>query len=114
MANDNSIVRFTNASPKEIQETIGITNFEGSSGTEWNQTIGGLIFQGGVISDPGGNGGQAVFSIPFPKQVLFVTAFPFNSTGEHNVSGASITLTGFRINNNHGGAVNYYWFAIGV
>jgi hypothetical protein len=112
MANEQSITRFINPSFDDVQQTLGILRFE--SETDWNQTINGLTFQGGKILDPGGNGGQVNFSSPYTKQVLFVVAFPIDSTGTHNVNATSINLTGFRINNNHGGSVNYLWLAIGL
>jgi len=109
---DNSIPRFKNATLDEIQQSLGITNFSGEF--DWNHTIGGLIIQGGRISDNAGDGGDVVFNVTYPKQVLFVVAFPINSTGNQNVSGLEITLSGFRIYNNHGNPIKYNWLAIGI
>lgn len=112
MTINNAITRFNNAPLKEVQDSVGITQFP--SQNEWNHTFAGLIFQGGFAQDPAGNGANISFSIPFPKQILHINVTPTDSSGTQNVSTVDVTLSGFRIFNNHGGSVNYRWFAIGL
>ncbi len=93
MTANNSIQRFTDPTKTESQDTQGITQFPTS--TSWNQTMGGLIFQGGKVS-----AGAVTFSVPYKKQLLGV----FVSSGALSAE----TLKGFTASS------ACYWIAIGV
>ncbi len=94
MTANNSIQRFTDPSAKESQDTQGITQFPTKE--NWNQTMGGLVFQGGKVAAAG----SVTFSVPLRKQLLGV----FVSAGTISAE----TTKGFTA------SAPAYWFAIGV
>lgn len=95
MAGDNAIPKYTPASKDELQNAGGITGFE-KEGGKWNQTINGLVIQGGKAS----GAGAVKFGMKFQKQLLgvFVSAGTVSaeSTTEFTTSAAC------------------YWMAVGV
>lgn len=90
---DNSVPRFTDAPKNQLQDAQGITQFP--TVNSWNHTVSGLIFQGGKITAAG----EIKFSIPYRKQLLYISAAQFS--GE-SARGFSTTAT------------SGYWLAIGV
>lgn len=117
MSANNSIARFVNASVGELQQSLGITNFSGES--EWNQTIGGLILQGGQTPLIALDAELEVsFSIAFTKQVLglFVSEI-YDGTLSGAASGVFIksnySLNAFTIRND-APSKKFFWFAVGV
>lgn len=117
MGNNNSILPFVRADNKDLQDTVGLTQFSGATSTEWQQTIGGVLFQGGLVigAAPAAN---TVVTFPggFPLQVLGIflqgiDAIPpiFGSALVSN------TLADFTFYNSDPAlAKDFYWFAIGV
>lgn len=114
MSNNNSILPFGVASLRELQETAGITRFEGDS---WNQVVGGLILQGGRASIGTNSSLPIAFPVPYPKKVLGIFTqgiYPVISVaaGENEGVLGEITLIGFSFGND-ATAKDYYWWAIG-
>ena len=114
MSVDNAIFPYTPASLKQIQEAGGITKFDTVTGTEWNQTINGLLIQGGYVSALGAGATVTVsFSAGYATQVLGIFPSLISATPAP-FSISAITQTGFDITNGGAGAADFYWFAIGV
>lgn len=109
-SNINSIAPYVNANPNELLDTIGITQF--SNGTDWFQVLGGLIFQGGLVSAHSSTA-TVTFPTGFSKQTLCVIVQPKDSSGT-TFYVTSVTLKDFVLAHGGGGVHNYYWFAIGV
>lgn len=80
--------------PGSLQDALGVTQFSGED--KWAQIIGGLQFQGGLLTASG----AVEFHAPYETQVLGV----FVNNGDVT----SVTLTGFN------SSVAGYWWAIGV
>ena len=94
MSTQKRLPNYRNTPLGDVGESLGITRFSGTS--NWDQAIGGLIFQGGKTA----GAGAISFHVPIPKQLLFVSLSGGSISGE--------SLTGFTAS----GAG--YWFAIGV
>lgn len=117
MSSNNSISKFKGASVDDLQLALGITRFE--SEDDWNQSIGGLIVQGGKTPIIGVDAELVVtFSMAFPKQVLGI--FPselYSGTLIGAFGGVFIkedyTLSSFTIRNDNV-AKRYFWFAVGI
>ena len=110
MSNQNSLPPFTNASLKDLLDSIGITQFP--SETNWYQVIGGLIIQGGFI-DNATTGDTITFNASFTKQVLGVFLIPIRA-GVIQYVVNTVTVDDFVVVHNGGGTGDFYWFAIGV
>lgn len=95
MAGDNAIPKYTQASKDELQNSAGITGFD-KDGGKWNQTINGLVVQGGKTS----SSGEVTFGMKFQKQLLGI----FVSAGTLSTE----STTGFTA------SAACYWLAIGV
>lgn len=114
MSVDNAIFPYSPAKLKELQEAGGITKFDTVTGTEWNQTINGLLLQGGYVSALGAGATVAVlFSAGYVTQVLGIFPSLISATpAPYSIS--VITLAGFSITNGGAAPVDFYWHAIGV
>ena len=77
-----------------LQEALGVTQF--GSQNRWHHTLGGLIFQGGIVPPDG----KVSFLVGFNKQILTVQV--------NGGTADKITLQGFETTS--GG----HWLAIGV
>lgn len=108
--NSNSVLPYSAADLKAIQEGFGITNFVSNTGVY--QVIGGLILQiGKTAVIPSSTTIQ--FHVGFPKQALGVWIQGIEPIGSYGPSVRNLSLTGFDIL--HGtGNVAYYWIAVGV
>lgn len=108
----NAVLPFTDATQKDLTDTIGITQFP--SANSWYQTIGGLLIQGGLVT---GAGSGATVVVPFhagyPTQVLgvFVQA---QGTSVLGWSVNNITTAQFELVNAAVAARSFNWWAIGV
>lgn len=118
MSNNNSILPFSAASMRDQQEALGITRMEGED--SWNQTIGGLIFQGGKINAIGVDLWVRInFQVPFPKKVLGIFTQPIYNTVNVAPSAANagliylVDLQGFTFDSFDTTMANCYWWAIG-
>jgi hypothetical protein len=115
VSNTNAIIPYSEVSPEELANTIGITQFP--SADAWYQTIGGLLIQGGLTSSIALNTSVLVdFNQAFNKQVLgvFVQArYTSGATNENTGMVDSILLNRFTLRNG-GDAKTFYWWAIGV
>lgn len=112
--NWNGIIPYLAATPQELQEAAGITQFVGANG--WYQTINGLLVQGGKINIISGSSATAFFPAPFTSQLLFVTAqvlFGSSNAGYSSIDPANTDLTKVTIYNT-GNSKDYYWLAVGV
>jgi hypothetical protein len=105
MANFNSIPALLRESPRDLQESLGITQFSGEN--EWVHIMNGLIFQGGIVTRSGETDIVVPFNVSYPKQVLgiFINPAIFIITP---------TLTQFTVQVSAGTDVQFYWFAIGI
>lgn len=108
---DNSLLPFTNASLKQVQESLGLGRFPDA--TSWNLSFSGFIFQGGLVSSASANSETVIsFSFPYNKQTLTVLLTPVGS----GVSGSLLStpnLNSFTLKCG-GTAGSFYWLAIGV
>ena len=116
--NENSVPPFSNANAGQLLESFGITRLDATDATEWNQTIGGLIFQGGKTPVIPLDTTYAVsYSVEFPKAVLGVFLGVIgDGVLQSNLGIASpynITTTGFTILQDAPDAA-FYWLAIGL
>lgn len=108
----NAVVPFEGANLRELVDSLGITQFP--SETNWHQTLGGLLVQGGFI-DSAGSGATVVvpFNVGFPTQVLgvFVQAIGTSVLGwsVNNITTAQFELVNAAVANR-----DFYWWAIGV
>jgi hypothetical protein len=104
VAGTNSIAALLKASLEDVQESVGVTQFQ--SEHEWVHIFGGLIFQGGVVSRSAESDITVTFNTAFPKQVLgvFITPAVFSVTP---------TRENFIVHSD-GSDVQFYWFAIGI
>jgi len=123
MANYNAIIPFGKINPKELQETLGITQFNvGGDPFAWHQTIGGILFQGSFLVGLATDSSTVVpFIVPFTKTILWI-----GLTVDKPTTGVAIapsltgvaTLTDFTLDiNTEGGFTedaNIWWFALGV
>lgn len=112
MSQSNSILPYTGAQLSEIPDAIGITQFP--SATNWFQTIGGLIIQGGIVTAVGSGATVIVpFNVGFTIQVLnvFVQA---QGTSVLGWSVNNITLAQFELINAAVAGRDFHWWAIGV
>ena len=110
MSNTNSIIPFLGAGLQDLQDTIGITQFP--SGTNWYQTIGGLLIQGGFLTVSSSAVTTVPFNAGYPTQVLGVWIQSVG--GSHNNAHIdNVTLAQFELHNG-GSTRDYYWWAIGV
>ena len=111
MSNTNAVLLFNQASTKELLESIGVTQFD--SLTNWHQTIGGILIQGGYLTAVGAGAALGVpYNVGFPKQVVGTFVQPLGAS----LLGFSVTpvdKNSFTLNN---AAVvrDFYWWAIGV
>ena len=103
-SNTNSISALLRGSLEEVQESVGVTQFQGEH--NWVHIAGGLIFQGGIVSCSGDSTISVDFNTAFPKQVLgiFTTPAIFSLTP---------SLDKFVVNTD-GSDIQFYWFAIGI
>lgn len=107
----NAIPPYLGATPGELQEALGVTRFV--SETNWFQTVGGLLIQGGLESSVGSAATVTVsFNAAFPKQCLGVFIQPIG-TSLLGFSVDNVTLEDFDLVN---AAVvrDFYWWAIGL
>lgn len=111
MSGFNSALGFYTKNPEDLREAMGIPRFTGASGTDWDFTFNGLVFQGGLatIANPSST---IDFHAPFSQQVLGVFLEPVTATGPVKLSGAP-SLTQFSASNS-GSSGTVYWFALGV
>lgn len=112
MSNTNAILPLNSATFKELSEALGVTQF--ASDTNWQQTIGGLLIQGGFVNDVGSGATVAVpFNAGYPTQVLgvFVQALGTSVLGW---SIDNVTTSGFDLVNAAVATRDFYWWAIGV
>lgn len=110
MSQQNSLAPFTDASNKDLLDTIGVTQFP--SETNWYQVLAGLIIQGGFI-DNATTGTTITFNTSFTKQVLGVFLVAVRAgTIAYVVN--TVTVDDFVVVHNSGGTADFYWFAIGV
>lgn len=112
MSNTNAITPFAEATPAELNNSIGITQFP--SETNWHQTIGGLLIQGGFVDNVGSGATVAVpFNTGYPTQVLgvYVQAIGTSVLGW---SVNNVTTSGFDLINAAVAGRDFYWWAIGV
>lgn len=112
MSNTNAVIPFLDASLRELNDSIGITQFP--SETNWYQTIGGILIQGGTVLAVGSAATVAVsFNAGYPTQVLgvFVQAKGASVLGW---SVDTVTLSGFNLINAAVANRDFYWWAIGV
>jgi hypothetical protein len=100
----NSISALLRGSLEEVQESVGITQFQGEH--NWVHIVGGLIFQGGIVSRTGETTISVNFNTAFPKQVLGVFINPA-------IFSITPSLDKFVVNSD-GSDVQFYWFAIGI
>lgn len=110
MANTNAISPFFNATPAQLQEAVGITQFP--TDTEWFHTFGGLLMQGGRVNIPGGTAVLIPYNAGFPTQVLCIMAQPLDSSATFHISGYT-SLADFTLHNT-GSDKDFFWWAIGV
>jgi hypothetical protein len=113
MSNTNAIASFTSPSSEELNEAVGITQFQ--SETNWFQTIGGILIQGGRVNGIASDATVVVpFNAGFPTQVLQVFVQPLGTS----VLGWSIAdppnKNNFSIINAAFGPRDFYWWALGV
>ena len=109
----NSIGGYSTASPEEIRDAGGITQFPSS--TSFFQIVNGLQIQGG-ITDVIAIGGTLIipFPAPYETQVLGVFLQPVNAAASYgSVVPAGTNLTQFQIINGLVAGA-FYWWAIGV
>lgn len=100
---------FASSNLSELRETIGIPQFSGAASTDWFMVFNGMLFQGGVITVPGGVTAFP-FVTAFGKQVLGVFIQPF---AKHAPGVSATTLSTFTVDHT-GAAHDAYWWAIGV
>jgi hypothetical protein len=120
--NINAIVGLLAGDQRTIQESVGVTKQVAGEDDSWHQTIGGLIFQGGIVAgdNPGGDatGASVPFIYPFPAKVLgiWITFVGNNAPGageKFSIAVHSYTLADFKISNDSEGPSFYFWLAIG-
>lgn len=112
MSNTNAVLPFNAPSLEELADSLGITQF--TSETNWHQTIGGVLIQGGSVLAVGSGATVVVpFNVGFPTQVLgvFVQARGTSVLG-WSVNG--VTTAQFSLVNAAVAARDFYWWAIGV
>ena len=112
MSESNAVLPYSRPTLRDLTETIGITQFP--SETNWFQTIGGLLIQGGVVSGVGSGATVSVpFNVGFTIQVLgvFVQARGASVLGW---SVGTVTLADFQLINAAVAGRDFYWWAIGV
>ena len=111
-SNRNSVSPYWKASIKDVQDSLGITQFSGER--SWYHTIGGLLIQGGYVEAVTHPGPVTIpFIVGFPLQVLGV--FPQEiGTNAHSFSVDNITLESYDLYLSSGPSKDFYWFAIGV
>lgn len=110
MSSINSIPPYIEATIRDIQETIGITQFP--SETSWYQILGGLIVQGGLVEVAD----SATLAVPFhaPYQTQALGVFIQVVDGAANTGYiTSVVTSGFDITNGTG-TRSYYWWSVGV
>jgi len=106
----NSVTPFLGATPKELQESLGITQFP--TAHEWYQVIGGLIVQGGYIEVASSSVLAVNLPAPYEKQTLGV--WLQTEGAAHNTAYVdNVTLSSFEISNGVG-IRHYYWLSLGV
>lgn len=109
-SNTNGIPPFLDGTTKDALDAIGITQFP--SATEWNQVLGGLVFQGGYVEVDSSAVLAINFSTPYEKQTLGVWIQTVGAA--HNSAHiSSPTLESFEIHNG-AGVRQYYWLSLGV
>lgn len=112
MSNTNAVTSFNGTSLEELNEAIGITQFP--SDTNWYQTIGGLLIQGGLVEAVGSGATVTVpFNVGYPTQVLGVFV-QSKGTGVLGWSVDNVTQAGFDLVNAAIANRDFYWWAIGV
>lgn len=112
MSNTNAVAPFNDPSLRNLADSLGITQFP--SETNWWQTVGGLLIQGGLavaVPHPGPTVIQ--FNVGFPIQCLGV--FPQQlGTSIHAWSVVNVTKDQFGLLISNPPARDFYWWAIGV
>ncbi len=112
MSSTNAIAPFNDPSLRDLANSLGITQF--LSETNWYQTIGGILIQGGkIISATHGAPVPVPFNVGFLTQVLGVFCQELG-TQAHGWSINNITTSGFELSLASGPAKDFYWWAIGV
>lgn len=112
MSNRNAVSPFDSPSLRDLADSIGITQFP--SETNWWQTMGGLLIQGGKIL--GATHGAPVvvpFNVGFITQCLGVWCQELG-TNAHSWSVNNVTKNQFELILASGPAKDFYWWAIGV
>jgi hypothetical protein len=112
VSNTNAVTPFNEPTLKELADSLGITQF--TTETNWFQTIGGVLIQGGSIA--GVSSGATVvvpFNVGFPTQVLGVFA-QVRGTSVLGWSVTAVDIEKFSIVNAVGAVRDFYWWAIGV
>ncbi len=112
--NWNAVTPFVDATPKELQDAAGITQFVGADG--WYQTINGLLVQGGKANIISNSTTGVSFNVAFQSQVLFVFTQAISGgagNGYVNVFPGSVALDMF-VAQNTGNSKDFYWLALGV
>lgn len=110
MSNTNAVVPFLGGTLPDALESLGVTQFP--SGTEWFQTIGGLLVQGGKVDVVAAATASIEFPAGVPTQLLGIWIQTVGGT----TNGAYVnvpTLAGFDLVNGASDRT-YYWWALGV
>lgn len=112
MSSTNAVAPFNDPSLRQLAESLGITQFP--SETNWYQTMGGLLIQGGTVTGVGSGATVVVpFNVGFITQTLgvFVQA---KGTGVLGWSVNNVTKNQFELVNAAVAARDFYWWAVGV
>lgn len=110
--NTNAVTPFTGATLAELNDALGITQFP--SETNWYQTVGGILIQGGFVDNVGSGATVAVpFNVGYPTQVLSVFVQGIG-TSVLGWSVNNVTTAGFDLVNAAVANRDFYWWAIGV
>jgi hypothetical protein len=117
MSNINAITPLNLASLKDVHEAIGVTQYV--SLTNWYQTIGGLLIQGGLVEAAPADAAIIVpFNVGFNKQILgiFIQAI-YTPAGAGNENTGMVhptfTLSQWTLVND-GVVKDFFWWAIGT
>lgn len=112
MSNTNAVAPFNDPSLRQLADSLGITQFP--SATNWYQTMGGILVQGGQVTGVGSAATVVVpFNVGFPIQCLgvFVQA---QGTSVLGWSVNNVTQAQFELVNAAVAARSFYWWAVGV
>ena len=112
MSYDNAVAPFNDPSLRQLADAMGITQFP--SETNWYQTMGGLLIQGGKVLGVGHPGSTVIpFNVGFLTQCLGVFCQELG-TNAHSWSVNNVTNNQFELLLSSGPAKDFYWWAIGV